>query len=208
MHDLNSMHEPLVALTDLALFLIALYCAWRLPRGEGGFVKQFRYQFIFLGTAALFGALFHAFFPLKDATLSGLIVWLLVCGSIGGTAYTMVLVMTESLVTQRRKLLRNIFLALLAFFLVVIAFYKRTYDVVLTFYAPVLLLYFVYACVHALHNRGWKIVAFGLFLSIGAGVLQGSGIAIGVLDHNTLYHIVQAAALFVLLRGYQSLSKT
>ncbi len=201
------MHEPLVALTDFALFCIALYCAYMLrtiQKSQKGIVRLFQFQFVFLGLAALFGAIFHAFFPLKDATLSGLFVWLLVCGSIAGTAHTMVLVMAESFSIKTRKMIRNTFLLLLTLFMLVIAFYKRTYDVVLMFYAPVLSAYFFYACYATKRNPEWKLVGVGLFLSILAGIFQGSGVRIGPLDHNTIYHIVQAGALIVLFRGYQN----
>ncbi|MGH7607603.1 MAG: hypothetical protein ACREME_09700, partial [Gemmatimonadales bacterium] len=78
------LHEPDVVLTDLGLAVLGAVFGWRLaasvparPLARAGAVLMAG-----LASAALWGAIFHAFFPAKTATAGGFAVWLGVALSI------------------------------------------------------------------------------------------------------------------------------
>src|ERR1043166_3894456 len=80
------VHEPDVVFTDLGLAILGAWLAWRLSRtAAGGPGTLSRDGVVVMGglaSAALFGAVFHAFFPARTATVWGFIGWMPVALSI------------------------------------------------------------------------------------------------------------------------------
>ena len=60
------IHDPDVVYTDLGLALLGAYLAWRLRRNELATIGAV--LMVGLASAALWGAVFHAFFPAGRAT--------------------------------------------------------------------------------------------------------------------------------------------
>ena len=202
-----------VVFTDLGLAALGTYFAWRLWRQGGGWLRRGAIMMLGLASAALWGALFHAFFPAKTATTAGFVVWLLVAFSIA--------VVAESLLDMALA----IFFARLApgvrpgvrravvsgyglLFACIILFVDESFTTVTRLYAPTVLLMFLAAQYQASRpgNATWMLISGGLALSMLAALLQQARIAIHPVyfDHNALYHVVQAAALVLLYFGFRA----
>lgn len=204
-----AIHEPDVALTDLALAVESALFAWLLrARGARGTLRALLVAlFVALAAASLLGALFHAFFPVKAAIASGRAMWLLVTGAIGGVAA--VLWLLDALLLGGERAVRRVLpLAglYLAGFVAVIAFVDESYATVLAFYLPPLLLLTGIAAVRVLRERSttWAIVLAGLLLSFLAAALQFLGVDLHprYFNANAVYHVVQGIALAVLFVGF------
>src|SRR4051812_46010729 len=86
-----TIHDPDVAVTDLALAVLAAYLGWQLWTVSKNQSLQ-RAGAVLLGalaSAALWGASFHAFFPAGTATRMGSLAWKPVALSIVVAAATM-----------------------------------------------------------------------------------------------------------------------
>ena len=205
-----SIHDPDVALTDLALAVESALFAWLLrARGARSTRRTLLVAlFVALAASSLFGALFHAFFPEETAAASGRAMWLVVTGAIGCVAAVLWL-LDALLLGGERAVRRATPLAglYLAGFLAVVAFVDDSYATVIYFYLPPLLLLTGLAAVRVLRERStaWALILAGLLLSFLAAALQFLGIALHprYFDANALYHVVQGIALAVLFVGFR-----
>ena len=202
-----TIHEPAVVLTDLGLAVLGGVFAWRLrwpaPRGPrpalllGG-----------LASAALWGAVFHAFFPAKTATPGGHVVWMLVALSIVVvTGVLLSLVIAVRRPDLEPRVSRSWAIGFATLFAAVIVFVDESFRTIVRFFGPVLLVTVIVAIIEAAQtgSRAWALIAVGLGLSGVAAVLQQAGVALHAtyFDHNAVYHVVQAGALVVLYRGFR-----
>src|SRR3954464_9544156 len=83
------LHEPDVALTDLALSVETLVFALlfvRMRPADSALRVRAALLFAALSASSLLGALYHGFFPLRTATPGGWLVWILTMTAIGGAA--------------------------------------------------------------------------------------------------------------------------
>ncbi|MBW3553785.1 MAG: hypothetical protein KY466_09745 [Gemmatimonadetes bacterium] len=205
-----AIHEPDVALTDLALAVESALFAWLLrARGARRTLRTLLVAlFVALAASSLLGALFHAFFPAKAAAASGRAMWLLVTGAIGGVAAVLWL-LDALLLGGERAVRRALPLAglYLAGFMAVIAFVDDSYATVIVFYLPPLLLLTGIAAVRVLRERSttWALVLAGLLLSFAAAAAQFLGVALHprYFNANAVYHVVQGIALAVLFVGFR-----
>ncbi len=78
------MTDPDVVLTDVGLALLGAYLGRRLGTPAGGGMLRTAGAVVMggLASAALWGAIFHAWFPAKTATPAGFLIWMLVALSI------------------------------------------------------------------------------------------------------------------------------
>jgi len=79
----------------------------------------------------------------------------------------------------------------------------RAYRLVIINYLPAAL-FLLIACVIA-WRRGRPVMRWavlGILLTFVAAGIQGSRIALPMLDHNALYHVVQAVALLLICIGF------
>lgn len=201
--------DPDVVFTDLGLAALGAYLGWRLRRERrpGGIVMMG------LASAALWGALFHAFFPAKTATTAGFAVWLLVAFSIAVVAGSLLDMALTILFARfapgaRPPIRRAIVLGYCSLFAVIVVFVDESFATVTRLYAPTVLLMFVAAQYQASRpgNATWMLISGGLALSMLAALLQQARIAVHPVyfDHNALYHVVQAAALVLLYFGFRA----
>jgi hypothetical protein len=201
------IHDPDVVFTDLGLALLGGYFAWRLRRRPGVVLMAG------LACAALWGAVFHGWFPAGTATRPGLIVWLAVAVSIlvvAAALLDMTILVLGAWLTPGAS--RGITIARPAViwayclaFIAVVLFVDESFATIVWLYGPVLLLALgaaAFAAVRA-HDRSWGLVAAGLGLSALAALAQRAGVALHAryFDHNAMYHLIQAAALVVLYAG-------
>lgn len=205
-----SIHEPDVVLTDLGLAILAAWLGWRLATGPARGTLQ-RAGVLLMGglaSAALWGAIFHAFFPAGTATLSGFIAWIPVALSILVVAATL-LWLTVRILTPRcpPALRRGIVAAYVAAFAAVVLVVDESFSSIVRFYAPALLLFLLAAVREAIQARsaGWTLIAVAFTISAAAALLQQARVSIHAtyFDHNALYHAVQGVGIVLLYVGFR-----
>ena len=209
-----SIHDPDVVFTDLGLALLGAYLGWRLWTGGPGALSKIGAVLMgALASAALWGAVFHAFFPAGTATDSGFIAWIPVSLSIVVAAATMLGLALLTLVPRLPpRGLRAIVAAYAAIFAGVVVLVDESFTSIVRFYAPALVLFLLGAARQATRgrSRGWGLIAAGLLVSIGAALLQQAEVAVhpDYFDHNAVYHVVQCLALVFLYLGFREIPLT
>lgn len=201
--------DLLVGLTDLVLSLEALVLCFLYRTAVSKMRNLVMILFFLLGIASFAGGLFHILFPLKVETASGSMMWLCVTATMGLTALSLWSLTLYSVFKKRYEYL-FFTLGLIAFagYMYVIAAINYHYIIVIAFYTPALLAFSLLAISNFLKKKnGWGMVTLGVALTIVAALVQVSSIAVSVLDHNALYHILQAVALIVLYAGFTRLKE-
>jgi hypothetical protein len=210
-----SIHEPDVAITDLGLAVLGGYFGWRLSTtlrkgGEGPgepLRKAGLVIMVGLASAALFGAIFHAFFPAKTASPPGRLAWVPVVLSIVAVAATL-LWLALSLLAPRLSpgITRGVLLVYCVTFVAVALLVDDSFTGIVRFYGPVLILALIASAVKAARTRSvpWALIAGGFAISIVAALLQQAGVSIHprYFNHNAVYHVVQGIALVLLYYGF------
>jgi Family of unknown function (DUF6962) len=205
-----SIHEADVALTDVGLAILGSYLGWRLwSRPERSALER-RGAIIMVGLAgaALWGAIFHAFFPDHTATPMGFSVWMLVVLSILVVSVALLELALEVLATRLPPTIRHGIVAIYALaFAIVVFFRDESFTSIVRFYGPALLLVLIAAVERLLRTRstGWRLIAVGFTISIGAAVLQQAHVGLDPVyfNHNAVYHVLQGVALVLLYLGFQ-----
>jgi hypothetical protein len=204
------VNEPDVVLTDLGLAVLAAYLARRLWTGTAGspLPKIGAVLLSALASAAFWGAIFHAFFPAKTATIPGFIAWMPVVFSIVVAAVAMLELSLRILVSgMSPRVRRSVVVVYTAGFVAVVLLVDESFTSIVRFYVPALVLLLLAAAYRAANTRsaGWIMIAGGLLLSAGAAVLQQARILIHPVyfDHNAVYHVVQGVAVVFLYLGFR-----
>jgi hypothetical protein len=209
-----TIHDPDVVLTDLGLAILGAWFAWRLaaPERRGMLGLAPAVLMAGLASAAFWGAVFHGFFPMKTETWPGFIAWIPVSLSIVLAAAALLesglRVLSPGSGERTRRRLVAVYGATFA---AVVLLVDESFGSIVLFYAPALLVFLVAATVRAIRDRGgWISTALGLGLSAVAAMLQQFGVAIHpvYLDHNALYHLVQAVALVMLYAGLRRIAQS
>jgi hypothetical protein len=203
-----SIHDPDVAFTDLGLAVLGAYLSWRLwsVPGRATLLRAGAVLMGGLASAALWGAVFHAFFPAGTATLPGFLAWVPVALSIVVAASAMLDLSLRLLLPRTSFRVRRSVVATYAVgFTVVELFVHESFSTIVYFYTPALMLLLIAAGKEALRSRdtGWTLIATGLAVSAGAAMLQQAKVAVHPVyfDHNAVYHVVQGIALVFLYLG-------
>jgi hypothetical protein len=209
-----AIHEPDVVFTDLGLAILAAYFGRRLWKrsASGTTSRTGAVLMAALASAALWGAVFHAFFPEDTATPAGYIAWIPVAFSILAAAATMLHLSLSILAPRLPLRLHRLIVALYATaFAAVVLLVDESFSSIVHFYVPTLILLLIAAGREAARHResAWMLIATGLFLSGVAASLQQAQVAIHPVyfDHNALYHVVQSVALVVLYLGFHAATR-
>jgi len=205
-----TVHDPDVAFTDLGLAILGGYLGWRLWNAPGPRMLLRTGALLMggLASAALWGAVFHAFFPAGTATPAGFLVWVPVALSIVGAASVMLDLGLRLLLPRTQPRVRRLIVATYAAsFAVVVLLVDESFSSIVYFYTPALVLFLIAAGQEALRGRetGWTLITSGLIISAVAAMLQQARVAVHPVyfDHNAVYHVVQAIALFFLYFGWR-----
>jgi uncharacterized protein DUF6962 len=207
---LGVLHDPDVVLTDVGLAGLGAYLGWRLWSAAGG--ESLRrigaVLMASLASAALWGAVFHAFFPGGTATPAGRLAWIPVSLSIVAASATMLSLALRILAPNlSAQLRRYVVMAYAGSFVGVVILVDNSYASIVHFYLPALLLLLIAAGQQLIRqrSRGWTLVTTGLLVSTVAALLQQLRISIHPVyfDHNAVYHVVQGTALVVLYFGWR-----
>lgn len=197
------MTEPDVALTDYALAIECALFAYLSPRKEHA---------LFFGSAAaasLAGGTVHGFF-LDPRTLGNAVLWRLTLIAIGATAlgaWAIGARLLSPAPTARRIIVAAA--AAFAAYCVVTLFVTQNFAAAVVFYLPAvvfLLIVLSLAYAHAPERRILVAIA-GLGLMFLAALVQQARIALHptYFNHNALYHLIQAVALWLLFLGLRRL---
>jgi hypothetical protein len=204
------IHDPAVVLTDLALAILAAYLGWHLWRRSSNRRVQRAGSVVLvaLASAALWGAIFHAFFPAGTATLPGSLAWKPVALSIVVAGATM-LDLGLGLLLPRLSLhlRRSVVLTYAVAFAAAVVLLDDSFTRIVHFYVPTLILLLLASARQVIRSRsgGWILILTGLLLSAGAAMLQQERVALHPVyfDHNAVYHLVQSVAIVFLYLGWR-----
>jgi hypothetical protein len=205
-----TIHDPDVALTDLGLALLGAFLGWLLWRapGQSALQKNGAVLMAGLANAALWGGIFHAFFPAGTATLPGFLAWIPVTLSIAIAAGAMLDLSFRLLLPGiPSRIQRSLVATYSIAFVVFVLFVHESFSTIVYFYTPALLVLLFAAARRAISSRdaGWAFISTGLAVSMLAAVLQQAKVAVHptYFDHNAVYHVVQAVALLILYTGWR-----
>ena len=203
------IHDPDVVLTDLALAVLGAWLAWRLARAtpKGTMARSGVVIMGALASAALWGAVFHAFFPAGTSTRPGLVAWTPVVLSIAVVgAALLALALRIAAPRLPASARRTLAAAYGAAFATTALFVDDSYRTIVRFYAPVVVLFLLVAGRQALKSRsaGWTLIAVSFAISLLAAALQQARVSLHPehFDHNAVYHVLQGVALVLLYRGF------
>ena len=208
-----TIHDPDVVFTDLGLAVLGAYLAWRLwnapdrgtLRAGGGMLLGG------LASAALWGAIFHAFFPAGTATRAGFIVWMPVALSVMTVGATLLDLGLRGVLPRLAPPKRRAIVATYAVsFAAVVLLVDESFSTIVRFYGPAVVFFLIVAGREAMRTRavGWTQVTAGLTASVAAAVMQQMRVAIHPVyfDHNAVYHVVQGGAVILLYLGFRRAS--
>ena len=202
------MAEPDVTLTDLGLALECGLFVWLLARGGLPGDPLRRWWLLFFGSvglASLAGALVHGFFP-DPASFQRQALWVLTLLAIGSAALAGWGIGGQLLfrLAVARWFVAGAGLGF-ALYAVVVLFRSRTFLVAIAGYLPAVIFLAVALAVVYRRTRARPLLLglVGLLLTLAAAGIQQGGLALHPVyfDHNALYHVVQAVALFLLFRA-------
>jgi hypothetical protein len=208
------MTEPAVTLTDYALaiecavFVIALA---RIDARDKELCFWFVVFFASIGAASVLGGTVHGFFLaassparriLWPATILAILVTSFAAWNIGA-----VLKLDEGKAT----LVRRLALAQLFLFALIVLFVTSKFYVGIIAYLPstLFLLFALLTTYRRRPDRGIRWGVTGLALTLVAAVVQQARVGIHPVyfNHNTLYHVIQGAALGMIFVAARSISQ-
>ncbi len=204
-----TIHDPDVVFTDLGLAILGTYLGWRLWQAPGRETLQ-RAGTVLMGglaSAAVWGAIFHAFFPAGTTTRAGFIMWTPVAISVLVVGTTLLDLGVRVLLPRLAQTKRRVIVATYAIaFAAVVLFVDESFSMIVRFYGPALMFFLIVAAREAIGTRavGWGLLSAGFAVSVAAAVIQVTGVAIHPVyfDHNAVYHLVQGGAVVLLYLGF------
>jgi hypothetical protein len=205
--------EPDVALTDYALvvetFLFTLWMYRIRPLSSKSLQRWFLLLFASIGIAALVGGTVHGF--LTDArSQAARICWLMTMILLGITALSEYGIAARLLLGPRSANLL-IVLAVLGFFayVAIVVLWNASFRIAVIDYLGGLVLLSIALFNLYLRNRPRAALVgiAGLLLTVAASVVQQAHISVDprYFNHNALYHLLEAIALFLIYRAGRSL---
>lgn len=199
-----TLHEPAVALTDYGIALLCAFFAVRLVRADrpaGGLRGWWALFFAAVGLAALAGGTVHGLAPGPGPAHEAL--WRLTLLAIGVAAFAgFGLGARKLLAPAPAHVLTAMAGALWVVYAVVVLAVSQRFFVAVVHYLPAVLFLggaFVVEVGRSRPGAGQGLA--GLVLTLVAAGLQQARVGLGPVDHNTLYHLVQALGLWLLDRG-------
>ncbi len=200
-----TLMEPDVALTDYGLAIECMVLAGLIyAYGAQGNALRFRFIafFIALGVAALIGGTFHGFFG-NQSPLGLTVLWPATLVAIGMAALALWSI-GATLIFSERVANWVLWGALFAFgvYVLLILFSSRAFWIAIINYIPAAIFLFVALLVMYSRNgmRYLLVGVGGIVLTFIAATVQYTGISIHprYFNHNALYHLIQAVALFLI----------
>jgi hypothetical protein len=206
------MSEPDVALTDYglaiecALFVYLLQRRGRATAPLGAWLLLF---FGSIGVASLAGGTVHGFFQ-EAGTTEWKVLWGIALVAIGATALAGWAIGAGLLFpTPTARRIQVAAGVAFAGYCALVLLVTRDFRAALVFYLPAALFLFGALCLAYVRGRDGRILValLGLGLTFIAAVVQQGRIAPHPrFNHNALYHVIQALALWLLFLGLRSIA--
>ncbi len=206
------MTEPAVTLTDFGLFLeCGIFAALLLRCGSRPLARWFALFFASIGIAAFCGGLVHGFF-LDETTQANAILWRVTMTAIGVTAFSawgIAVRLPPRLSAGGQMWGRAVVKAVTVLAAVTLLVYEvvvlgvnQDFSVAILHYLPPMLFLLVVLFLQVWKD-GRRASLYGLcgvVLTFAASGIQQAGISIHPVyfDHNALYHLIEAIALFLI----------
>lgn len=202
--------EPVTTLTDYLLAAICVAFAVRLWMNCGGYRSRRLWAIALFctGLGAFLGGTSHGFAPHLDA-LARTVIWKSTVYTIGASAFLALCgTVAGTRLSRRWRSGLNVYNGIAFAVYVVVMSIESDFRYVILYYVPALLVVaslqaHAYAG-HRAKSAPWLIA--GVASSFIAAAIQQSGIELHPhFNHNDLYHVVQAVALWFLYRGAREL---
>lgn len=197
------MSESAVALTDYLLLAECVGFAAYLRRSKRSLERSLWLAFFSsTGVAALTGGTYHGFFPGQSVGVGGAL-WLATLLAIGVTGFAELgLAARLRFSAKAARACMAAGGALLAVYVAVVVFGSRPFIVAIVYYAPAGLFWLTMLILEHRErsDRASLLGAAGVaasFLAAAVQMFRASIASLG-LDHNSLYHLIQAAGLALL----------
>lgn len=203
-----TVHEADVALTDVALAVVAVTLAWWLWRGPDRGAAQAEGATLLAGLSggALWGAIYHGLLPAGTTTTAGLSVWTLVGLSLAVVGATLLDLGLRIVWPGLTAPVRRRIVSAYAILAVLVFLIDNSSSTMVRFHAPAGVFFLFGAAREAVRSRerSWTLVTVGILVSAAGALMQQMRIAIdpAYFDHNALYHVVQAGAVVLLYLGF------
>ncbi len=189
-----------------------MYLLYKLQPPQTSLRRLLILLFISLGTASLFGALFHAFFPEKATTAGGFMTWMLVANSIGVTASVVwcinALLFRGTSFFKAMLPFAVIYMAIFAYAMLYINYQFKT---IIFFYAPPMVILALASLLKFSRERvyAWIWLFVSVMLSFVAATIQYLQISIHPVyfNYNALYHVIQAISLAIIFLSFRLVLK-
>ena len=199
--------EPAVTLTDYALAIENAILGWLLCRSarQNEAKRWLAVLFVFIGLAALLGGTVHGFLP-DSHGLAHEVLWRATIVTIGLVALAAAMAAAAICCGQVvKRLVARIAIMGIAAYCIAVLFFTQEYRAAIIVYLPATV-FLLASFVAAYMRRPSKEMlsgAAGMALTLVAAVVQQSRVTVPVLqlDHNALYHIIQAIALLLVYVG-------
>lgn len=202
-----TLHEPATTLTDYFLTLECAWFVWVLVRrtAPGFFRSAFIALFSSVAAASLFGGTMHGFFPDTESTASR-VLWIATMLSVGITTAAMFSVGTRlGFGAETTRKLTPVLAAGLAAYAGVTLLVSQNFLVAIVAYLAAALFLMAVFLRNWLRSRSPGAIAgiLGIALTLLAALAQQSGVALHPVhfDHNAVYHVIQAVALYLFFRS-------
>ncbi len=209
------VYEFSVAVTDFILFIESFLFTYFLYKQKTSQILLRRFfilLFLSLSTSSLLGAIFHAFFPQKTATINGFVVWILIAVSIGITASLVWCI--NGIILKGNKLLKIILpfaILYLLTFIYVLLYVNYQFKTVIIFYVPPMIIFALISLIQFLKNHlsAWLYLFLGIIISFIAAIIQYLQISLNPVyfNFNSFYHLIQGIALIIIFLSFRSLLK-
>src|SRR5262245_16087565 len=208
------MTEPDVTLTDYGLALeCILFAALIYCYGDPKTSLRPRFVLFFasIGLAALAGGTVHGFFP-DPATSGYRILWTATLIAAGLAAFATWALAARLWLSEKteRRLVTLVLIQFLAYGVTVLFFSQEFWIVLANYLPPTLFLLIVfYELQRHMRIHELRSGTIGLVLTFVAAAVQHGRIAVHPVyfNHNSLYHVIQPIALFLIFRSARWLVK-
>lgn len=208
--------EPVTTITDLILavecFLLGHLLFWSDSRH---FIRSWALVLLFLGFAALFGAVAHGAAPYMENLPWLLITWPATIFAIVSASVFLHVAWVEEFFPQFKKILFVLVGIVSVFFFLHVFGYLTilnpsgflSFTVAIYSYAPAILIHLVLNFQRYLKARrlSYSLVCFGILLTVLGTLIQMFKIAPHEhFNHNDLYHVIQMLSIFVIYKGLKN----
>lgn len=200
------MHEPATTVTD---FLLVLECGWfavALARRPAGFTRAaFVVLFAAVAAAAFAGGTVHGFFPSADGAVSEAL-WVVTLLALGVTSAAMCAVATGiGFPRAGSASLGGILAGGWLLYAAAVLWVSRDFFIAIAAYLPAALYLMAVLARSWMRCRppGAAAGIIGVMVASAGAAAQQAGVGVHPVhfDHNAVYHLVQAVALYLLYRA-------